>query len=81
MITRWAIWHLSKLPLAIRECAGKVGDDTYYLWGTFYKDELFNSNFKPSDLPESISVQEYVKLTYEELIKEDERFAGSTVIY
>lgn len=71
--------ELSKLPLAIRECAGKDGDDTYYICGTFYRDELFNSNFKPSDLPESISVQEYVKLTYEELIKEDEqlrRLAG-----
>ena len=70
---------LSKLPLAIRECAGKDGDDTYYIQGTFDKDELFNSNFKPADVPESISVREYVKLTYEELIKEDEqlrRLAG-----
>lgn len=64
---------LSKLPPEIRGCAGKDGDDTYYLFGTFDKDELFNSNFKPSDLPESITVREYDTLTYEKLIEQADK--------
>lgn len=63
---------LSKLPPAIRECAGKDIGYTYYLFGVFHRDELFNSTFKPADLPESIDVQEYNKLTYEDLLEEDE---------
>jgi hypothetical protein len=62
---------LSKLPQEIRGCAGKDGDDTYYLCGSFDKDELFNSDFKPADVPESITVREYDKLTYEKLIEQD----------
>jgi hypothetical protein len=62
---------LSKLPQEIRGCASKDGDDTYYLGDSFDKDELFNSNFKPADVPESITVREYNKLTYEKLIEHD----------
>ena len=58
---------LSKLPPAVRDCVGKYVDDTYYVANTFLRDELFNSNFEPSDLPDSISVQEYNNLTYEDL--------------
>lgn len=64
---------LSKLPLAIRECAGKDGDDTYYICGTFYRDELFNSNFKPADVPESITVREYTNTTYDALMTKQKR--------
>lgn len=65
---------LSKLPSEVRGCAGKYGDDTYYLSGTFDKDEVFNSNFKPSDLPKSITVREYnTKLTYEKLAEQDDK--------
>ena len=67
---------LSKLPPAVRDCVGKYVDDTYYVANTFRRDELFNSNFEPSDLPDSIGVQEYNNLTYEELIKEDEQLSG-----
>lgn len=61
---------LSKLPLAIRERAGKYTDSTYYVAGTFDRDELFNSNFKPADLPKRINVWEYDKLTYEKLTEQ-----------
>ena len=64
---------LSKLPQEIRGCAGKDGDDTYYLFGSFDWYELFNNDFKPADVPESITVREYDKLTYEELIAQDDK--------
>ena len=67
---------LSKLPPAVRDCVGEYVDDTYYVANAFRRDELFNSNFKPSDLPDSIRVQEYTDLTYEKLIKEDEQLSG-----
>lgn len=67
---------LSKLPPAVRDCVGEYVDNTYYVANTFHRDELFNSNFEPSDLPDSIGVQEYNNLTYEELIKEDEQLSG-----
>lgn len=67
---------LSKLPPAVRDCVGEYVDNTYYVANTFRRDELFNSNFEPSDLPDSIGVQEYNNLTYEELIKEDEQLSG-----
>lgn len=62
---------LSKLPPKIRECASKNFDDTYYLCGSFDKEELFNNNFKPAYVPESIIVREYDKLTYEKLIEQE----------
>ena len=64
---------LSKLPQEIRGCAGKDGDDTYYLCGSFDKDELFNSDFKPADVPESITVREYTNTTYDALMAEQKR--------
>lgn len=65
---------LSKLPLAIRERAGKYTDSTYYVAGTFDRDELFNSNFKPADLPKRIIVREYHKSTYGEYPDQDAKF-------
>ena len=62
---------LSKLPPELSGCSGKDGDDTYYLCGSFDKDELFNSDFKPADVPESITVREYDELTYEKLAEKD----------
>lgn len=64
---------LSKLPPEISGCAGKDGDDTYYLFGSFDRYELFNSDFKPADVPESITVREYDELTYEKLIERDDK--------
>ena len=64
---------LSKLPQEIRGCAGKDGDDTYYLCGSFDKDELFNSDFKPADVPESITIREYTNTTYDALMAEQKR--------
>lgn len=65
---------ISKLPSEIRGCAYKYTDDTYNLSGTFDKDELFTSNFKPSDLPKSITVREYkTKLAYGKPIKVEDK--------
>jgi hypothetical protein len=48
-----------------------------YLCGTFLKDEVFNSEFQPSDLPDGISCEEYANTTYDEIRAIDEAYLAS----
>lgn len=45
-----------------------------YLCGTFLKDEVFDSEFQPSDLPECIIYKEYDNTTYDEIRAIDEAY-------
>ena len=45
-----------------------------YLCGTFLKDEVFDSEFQPSDLPECVTYKEYDNTTYDEIRADDEAY-------
>ena len=45
-----------------------------YICGTFLKDEVFDSEFQPSDLPECITYKEYDSTTYDEIRATDEAY-------
>lgn len=45
-----------------------------YVYGTFIKDEVFNSEFQPSDLPDGMSCEEYVNTTYDAIRASDEAY-------
>ena len=45
-----------------------------YVCGTFLKDEVFNSEFQPSDLPDCITYKEYDNTTYDEIRAIDEAY-------
>lgn len=53
---------IAKLPQVIKDA---MGED--YIYGTFIKDEVFNSEFQPSDLPDSVTYEEYINTTYDEI--------------
>lgn len=62
--------ELEKLPIQYKDYVGMNGDthdDGYYIFGAYDKSELFNDNFKSTDLPESIEMREFTEYTYEEL--------------
>lgn len=46
-----------------------IKDEVYEgcIYNTFIKDEVFNSEFQPSDLPDGMSCEEYVNTTYDEI--------------
>ena len=60
---------IEKLPQVIRDA---VCDD--YVYDTFIRDEVFNSEFKPSDLPSSVVYEEYVNTTYDIIRAIDEAY-------
>ena len=45
-----------------------------YICGTFLKDEVFNSEFQPSDLPDCITYKEYDNTTYDTIRAIDEAY-------
>jgi len=45
-----------------------------YICGTFLKDEVFNSEFHPSDLPDCITYKEYDNTTYDTIRAIDEAY-------
>lgn len=60
---------IAKLPQVL-----KVVIDEGSIWGTFSKDAVFNSEFQPSDLPDSIKYEEYTNTTYDEIRASDEAY-------
>lgn len=58
-----------KLPQIVRDARGED-----YVYGTFIKDEVFNSEFQPSDLPDSVTYEEYKNTTYDAIRASDEDF-------
>ena len=48
-----------------------------YLCGTFLKDEVFDSEFQPSDLPECVTYKEYDNTTYDEIRATDEAYLAN----
>lgn len=58
---------IAKLPQTIKEA---MCEDC--VWGTFIKDEVFNSEFQPSDLPDSVTYEEYNNTTYDAIRSSDE---------
>jgi hypothetical protein len=60
---------ITKLPKVIRDA---MCEDCVY--GTFIKDEVFNSEFQPSDLPDSVTYEEYKNTTYDAIRASDEDF-------
>lgn len=60
---------IAKLPQVL-----KVVIDEGGIWGTFSKDVVFNSEFQPSDLPDSIKYEEYTNTTYDEIRASDEEY-------
>src|SRR5574344_1070871 len=57
---------ITKLPKVIRDA---MCEDCVY--GTFIKDEVFNSEFQPSDLPDSVTYEEYKNTTYDAIRAEE----------
>lgn len=60
---------VAKLPQVIKDAMCEES-----VWGTFRKDDVFNSEFQPSDLPESIEYSEYFNTTYDEIRASYERY-------
>ena len=60
---------IAKLPKVIKDA---MREDCIY--GTFLKDEVFNSEYQPSDLPDSITYEEYTNTTYDEIRAGDEAY-------
>lgn len=56
-----------------------IKDEVYEgcIYNTFIKDEVFNSEFQPSDLPDGMSCEEYVNTTYDEIRAIDEAYLAS----
>jgi hypothetical protein len=50
------------------------------VWGTFIKDEIFNSEFQPSDLPDSVAYNEYSSTTYDAIRASDEAYLTKYLI-
>ena len=60
---------IEKLPQVLKDKIFEGG-----IWGIFSKDEVFNSEFQPSDLPDSIKYEEYTNATYDEIRASDEAY-------
>lgn len=60
---------IAKLPKVIKDAMS--GDCVY---GTFIKDEVFNSEYQPSDLPDSVTYEEYTNTTYDTIRSSDEAY-------
>ena len=60
---------IAKLPQVIRDA---VCDDCVY--DTFIRDEVFNSEFQPYDLPSSVVYEEYINTTYDTIRTIDEAY-------
>ena len=60
---------IAKLPQVLKDKIFEGG-----IWGTFRKDEIFNSEFQSFDLPESIACEEYFNTTYDEIRDSDEKY-------
>ena len=58
-----------KLPQVLKDAIDNGG-----VWGTFIKDEVFNSKFQPSDLPDSVTYEDYKNTTYDEIRASNEEF-------
>lgn len=56
-----------------------IKDEVYEgcIYNTFIKDEVFNSEFQPSDLPDGMSCEEYVNTTYDEIRATDEAYLAN----
>lgn len=63
---------IAKLPQVIRDAMGKD-----YVYGTFIKNEVFNSEFQPSDLPDSVTYEEYTNTTYDAIRTSDEAYLAN----
>lgn len=64
---------VAKLPTALQKII-QDNNDCKYVYGTFIKSEIFSNDFKPSDLPDSISYNEFAETTYEEVEESDKAF-------
>lgn len=53
---------IAKLPQVIKDA---VCEDS--VCGTFIENEVFNPEFQPSDLPDSVTYEEYTNTTYDEI--------------
>lgn len=60
---------MAKLPQIVRDARGED-----YVYGTFIKDEVFNSEFQPSDLPASVTYRECTNTTYDAIRARDEAY-------
>ena len=60
---------IAKLPQVIRDA---VCEDS--VCGTFLESEVFNSKFQPSDLPDSVTYEEYTDTSYDEIRASDEAY-------
>lgn len=60
---------IAKLPKVIKDAM--CGD---CVWGTFIKDEVFNSEYQPSDLPDSVTYEKYTNTTYDAIRSSDKAY-------
>ncbi len=60
---------IAKLPQVLKDAIYEGG-----IWGTFTKDIVFNSEFQPSDLPDSVTYDEFSNTTYDEIRARDEAY-------
>jgi len=64
--------NIEKLPQVLKDASFDN-----YICGTFLKDEVFNSEFQPSDLPECVTYKEYDNTTYDEIRATDEAYLAN----
>lgn len=60
---------IAKLPQVIKDAMS--GDCVY---AAFIKDEVFNSEYQPSDLPDSVTYEEYTNTTYDAIRASNETY-------
>ena len=60
---------IAKLPQVLKDAMIEES-----IWGIFSKDEVFNSEFQPSDLPNSVKCKECTNTTYDEIRASDEAY-------
>ena len=67
---------VQKLHPTLRGCCFRENSgpaNSFYIVGTFNRDEVFNNDFKLADLPDTVEVREYTNTTYDALIAEQKR--------
>lgn len=67
---------VQKLHPTLRACCHRESDgpaNSFYVLGSFYRDEVFNNGFELSNLPNTVEVREYINTTYDALTAEQKR--------
>jgi len=75
---------VQKLHPTLRSCCHREDSgpaNSFYVLGTFDRDEVFNNGFELSNLPDTVEVREYTYTTYDALITEQKRIKSLATIF